>query len=212
MGLLLLLVARPLSVLLAVSWFRIPVREQAFLSWAGLRGAVPVVLATVPVAAGVEGASGLFDLVFVLVAIFTLVQAPTLPRVARILRLRGSVATVGLNVESSPLGALGADVLEVHVGADSRLHGVEIFELRLPKGANVTLVLREHEHARDDGDARRWTETFVPGPRTMLRHGDTLIIVTSEEAREVTEGRLLAVSAGGKLASWRGRVRGAADR
>ena len=213
MGLLLLLVARPLSVLLAVSWFRIPLREQSFLSWAGLRGAVPVVLATVPVAAGVEGASGLFDLVFVLVAIFTLVQAPTLPWVARVLRLRGSVATVGLDVESTPLGALGADVLEVHVGPDSRLHGVEIFELRLPKGANVTLVLREHDRLRDDGGARRWTETFVPGPRTMLRHGDTLIIVTSEEAREITEGRLLAVSAGGKLANWRGRVRGgAADR
>ena len=128
------------------------------------------------------------------------------------LRLRGSVATVGLDVESSPLGALGADVLEVHVGAGSRLHGVEIFELRLPRGANVTLILREHEQARDDGAVRRWTETFVPSPRTMLRHGDTLIIVTSEASREVTEGRLLAVSAGGKLAGWRGRVRGAADR
>jgi cell volume regulation protein A len=75
----------------------------------------------------------------------------------------------------------------------------------------VTLVLREHEQLREDG-ASRWTETFVPGPRTMLRHGDTLIIVTSEASREVTERRLLAVSAGGKLAGWRGQVRGAADR
>ncbi len=78
-GLVLLLVARPLSVFASVSWFGVPIRQQLFLSWAGLRGAVPVVLATVPVAAGVEGSSRLFDLVFVLVVIFTLVQAPTLP-------------------------------------------------------------------------------------------------------------------------------------
>jgi cell volume regulation protein A len=206
LGLVLLLVARPLSVLLSVSWFRVPLREQAFLSWAGLRGAVPVVLATVPVAAGVPDADKSFDLVFVLVVIFTLVQGPTLPRVGRMLRLRGSVATVGLDVESSPLGALGADVLEVRVGPDSRLHGVEIFELRLPQGANVTLVLREHEHVKEGGSgAKRWTETFVPSPRTMLRHGDTLIVVTSEEARDLTEARLLAVSGGGKLAGWKDR-------
>jgi cell volume regulation protein A len=214
LGLVLLLVARPLSVLLSVSWFRVPLREQAFLSWAGLRGAVPVVLATVPVAAHVTDADKSFDLVFVLVVIFTLVQGPTLPWVGRRLRLRGSVATVGLDVESSPLGALGADVLEVRVGPDSRLHGVEIFELRLPQGANVTLVLREHEHLKHEhvkeGGAERWTETFVPNPRTMLRHGDTLIVVTSEEARDLTESRLLAVSGGGKLAGWKGRVSGPA--
>jgi cell volume regulation protein A len=204
-GLVLLLLARPLSVLVSVSWFRVPLREQAFLSWAGLRGAVPVVLATVPVAAGVDDARGTFDLVFLLVVIFTLVQGPTLPWVARALRLRGTVATVGLDVESSPLGALGADVLEVHVGPESRLHGVEVFELRLPKGSNVTLIVREHE---DVPRGRRWTETFVPGPRTMLRHGDSLIVVCDEKARDLTEERLLAVSGGGKLAGWRGRARG----
>ena len=188
-GLVLLLVARPLSVFVAVGPFRVPWREQVFLSWAGLRGAVPVVLATIPVAADVPGATGVFDLVFVLVVVFTLVQAPSLPWVARRLGLTGSVATVGLDVESSPLGALGADVLEVHVGPASRLHGVEIFELRLPEGANVTLVLREDE-------------AFVPERRTMLRHGDTLIVVTSAQVRDATEDRLRAVSQGGKLSGW----------
>jgi cell volume regulation protein A len=188
-GLVLLLVARPLSVLTSVSWFGIPLREQAFLSWAGLRGAVPVVLATVPVAADVPHSEQLFDLVFVLVVIFTLVQAPTLPWVAKRLGLTGSVPTVGLEVESTPLGALGADVLEAHVGPDSRLHGVEIFELRLPEGANVTLVLRS-------GSA------FVPNARTALRHGDSMIVVASTQVREATEERLVSVSAGGKLAGW----------
>jgi cell volume regulation protein A len=188
-GLVLLLIARPLSVLTSVSWFRVPLREQLFLSWAGLRGAVPVVLATVPMAAGVRGANQLFDLIFVLVVIFTLVQAPTLPWVARLLRLTDSVQTVGLDVESSPLGARGADVLEAHVGPQSRLHGVEVFELRLPEGANVTLVLRDQE-------------AFVPTPQTMLRHGDDVIVVTAGRARDAVEARLRAVSAGGKLSGW----------
>jgi cell volume regulation protein A len=190
-GLVLLLVARPLSVVLSVSWFRIPPREQLFLSWAGLRGAVPVVLATVPVAAGVPGSRQLFDLVFVLVAIFTLVQAPTLPLVAKYLGLIDPVPTVGLDVESIPLGAQGADVLEAHVGPESRLHGVEIFELRLPAGANVTLVLR-------DGEA------IVPTPRTMLRHGDDVILVTSAAVRDAATERLRSISLGGKLSGWHG--------
>jgi potassium/hydrogen antiporter len=188
-GLVLLLLARPLSVLSSVSWFGVPLREQAFLSWAGLRGAVPVVLATVPVAAGVEGAEKLFDLVFVLVAVFTLVQAPTLPWMARRLGLGNAVPTVGLDVESSPLGAQGADVLEAHVGPNSRLHGVEIFELRLPPGANVTLVLRGGE-------------AIVPTARTMLRHGDDIIVVTAERVRDAAEERLRVISQGGKLSSW----------
>jgi cell volume regulation protein A len=188
-GLVLLLLARPLSVLVSVSWFRVPLREQMFLSWAGLRGAVPVVLATVPVAAGVPDARQLFDLVFVLVVIFTLVQAPTLPLVARWLGLTDSTSMVGLEVESSALGAQGADVLEAHVGPASRLHGVEIFELRLPEGANVTLVLRAGE-------------AFVPTARTSLRHGDDVIVVTAERVREAAEARLHAISAGGKLSGW----------
>jgi cell volume regulation protein A len=188
-GLVLLLVARPLSVFTSVSWFGVPIRQQLFLSWAGLRGAVPVVLATVPMAAGVPGSSRLFDLVFVLVVIFTLVQAPTLPSVARRLGLSDEMKAVGLDVESSPLGAQGADVLEAHVGPQSRLHGVEIFELRLPEGANVTLVLRGGE-------------ALVPTSRTMLRHGDDIIVVASERVRDAAEDRLRTVSAGGKLSSW----------
>ena len=188
-GLVLLLVARPVSVLASVSWFGIRLREQALLAWAGLRGAVPVVLTTVPMAAGVAGSRRLFDLVFVLVVVFTLLQGPTLPLVARRLRLGTEVTSVDLDVESSPLGALGADVLQVHVGTSSRLHGVEVFELRLPEGANVTLVIRG-------------PGSFVPSPGTMIRHEDDLIVVVPSAVRADTEARLREVSGGGKLAGW----------
>ncbi len=188
-GLVLLLVARPLSVALSLTPFRIPWRDQVFLSWAGLRGAVPVVLATVPATVGSAGTEWIFDLVFVLVVIFTVVQAPTLPWVARRLGLTESVKQVELSVESTPLEQMGADVIQVTIGQESRLHGVEIFELRLPVGANVTLLVR-------DGKGT------VPQPQTPLRHGDQLLIVTTAEAHQAAEARVRAVDQHGRLAGW----------
>ena len=188
-GLVLLLVARPLSVLVSLTPFRIPLRDQAFLSWAGLRGAVPIVLATVPATLGTANAARIFNLVFVLVVIFTLVQAPTLPWVARRLGLAESVRSVDLDVETTPLETMGADVIQVTVGERSRLHGVELFELRLPPGANVTLVVR-------DGKG------FVPQGQTVLRHGDQLLVVSTADVRRKAEQRIRDVDEGGRLAGW----------
>ena len=188
-GLALLLVARPLSVIVSLTPFKVPWRDQAFLSWAGLRGGVPIVLATVPLTTGTPGARRLFDLVFVLVVIFTLVQAPALPWVARRLAVTDTDRPLDLEVESTPLDELRADVLQMTVGVTSMLHGVEVFELRLPPGANVTLIVR--------GD-----EGFVPSPQTTLRHGDQLLIVATAQTRLAAERRVRQVSKEGRLAGW----------
>src|ERR1035437_10241330 len=188
-GLALLLAARPLSVIVSLTPFKVPWRDQAFLSWAGLRGGVPVVLATVPLTTGTPGAGRLFDLVFVLVVIFTLVQAPALPWVARRLGVTDNDRALDLEVESTPLDELGAEVMQMTVGVTSMLHGVEVFELRLPEGANVTLVVR--------GD-----KGFVPSPQTTLRHRDQLLIVATTETRLAAERRVRQVSRLGRLAGW----------
>jgi cell volume regulation protein A len=188
-GLVLLLVARPLSVVASVSWFGVPWREQAFLSWAGLRGAVPVVLATVPAVTGTPDTDWIFDLVFMLVVVFTIVQGPTLPWVAKRLGLTEQVHSVDVDLESTSLMEIGADVIQVTVGAQSRLHGVAVFELRLPKGANVTLVVRGGEG-------------FVPEPHTTIRHGDRLLVVTTSTVKQRTERRIREISRGGRLAGW----------
>lgn len=189
-GLVLLLVARPLSVIVSVTPFGLGWRDQAFLSWAGLRGAVPVVLATVPLTAGAPGVDWIFDLVFVLVVVFTIVQGPTLPWVARRLGVASTYQAVDLAVESTPLEEMRADLLQVSVGPQSRLHGVEVFELRLPAGANVTLVVR--------GD-----EAFVPAPNTVIRRGDQLLIVATADTRARAEDRVRAISSLGRLAGWK---------
>ncbi|MEZ0065194.1 cell volume regulation protein A [Streptacidiphilus sp. MAP12-20] len=194
-GLVLVLVARPASVLLTLTPFRVRWREQALLSWAGLRGAVPIVLATIPVVHAVPGADQLFNTVFLLVVVFTLIQGPTLPWVAKRLRISDSAHADDLEVESAPLERLHGHLLSVSIGPESRLAGVEVSELRLPKGAAVTLVVREGT-------------SFVPGPATVLRHADDLLVVTTDAVRDRTERRLRAVDRGGKLAGWLSGTRG----
>jgi cell volume regulation protein A len=190
-GLVLVLLARPASVALSVSWFRVGWRDQAFLSWAGLRGAVPIVLATIPFSMGVPGASKLFDVIFVLVVVFTVVQGSTVAPAARWLGVTAPAEASELRVETAPLDRMRADLLEMDIPEGSQLAGVYVDELRLPPGAVITLVLR-------NGTG------FVPDPRTRLRTGDSLLIVATEAVRDATERRLRAVSRRGRLARWRG--------
>jgi len=192
-GAALLLVARPLSVVVSSVWFRVRWAEQLFVSWAGLRGAVPIVLATIPLTAGAPHARGFFDLVFVLVVVFTLVQGTTLAPLARLLRLASDAEPREVEVDAAPLEDLDADLLQVRIPGRSRLHGVLVRELRLPPGAALSLLVR--------GD-----EAFVPGPDTRLRRGDQLLVVATSAARGEAERRLRAISRAGRLAGWLGET------
>jgi potassium/hydrogen antiporter len=188
-GLLLTFVARPLSVLACGFALRMSLPERLFISWAGLRGAVPIVLATIPLAEDVPGADTLFDIVFVMVVIYTILTGPTLPWVASRLGIAERGEPRDLDVEAAPLERIAADLLQVAITDKSLLHGVEVGELRLPVGASVSLVVR-------DG------HTLVPEARTVLRHGDDILVVTPRKQREATEDRLRAVSTRGRLAHW----------
>jgi potassium/hydrogen antiporter len=187
----LLLLARPLSVLLSALPFRLPWREQVFLSWAGLRGAVPIVLAMIPLSEGVPGARSLVDAVFVLVIVLTLVQGGTLPLLARVLGLSKGAKSTEMEVDAAPLDELGAELIQVKIPDGSRLHGIYLTELRLPPGATVSLVTR-------NGAA------FTPEPTTRLQTQDHILIVATRQARAATERRVRAVDRAGKFARWRG--------
>jgi cell volume regulation protein A len=190
-GLALTVVARPLSVLVCATPFGVGLREQAFMSWAGLRGAVPIVLATMPITAGLSGGQKIFDVVFLLVVVFTLVQGPTLRRVADRLGVVEAGRTRELSIEHAPFEDLGATMMTLDVPPGSRLAGVEVSELRLPGDSLVTLVVR--------GD-----RIFVPKARTVIRTGDQLLLATTNRHRAATERRLRAISREGRLAGWYG--------
>ncbi|EON23797.1 MULTISPECIES: potassium/proton antiporter [Nocardioides] len=187
-GIGLTLVARPISVVACAIWWRVPWRHQMFLSWAGLRGAVPIVVATIPVSEGLPAAHRVFDIVFVLVITFVLIQAPLLPRLARWSGLMVERADE-LAVESAPLEKLGASVLQFEVPQGSRLHGVFVDDLRLSEHVVLAFV------AREGG-------VVAAGPHLSLRHGDHLLLAVPDAVRDATEGRLQAISRGGRLAVW----------
>ncbi|MFE0477525.1 potassium/proton antiporter [Streptomyces sp. NPDC058947] len=190
-GLVLTVVARPLGVFACLLPFRVPWREAALMSWAGLRGAVPIILATIPMVKGVEGSDRIFNIVFVLVVVYTLVQGPTLPWLGRKLRLGDGSEAADLGIESAPLERLRGHLLSVAIPEGSKMHGVEVAELRLPHGAAVTLIVRGGE-------------SFVPLPTTILQRGDELLVVATDPVRDAAEKRLRAVGHGGKLAGWLG--------
>jgi len=190
-SLLLTFVARPVTVWVSAVVQRLAWHELAFVSWAGLRGAVPIVLATIPFAEGVDGAAHLFDVVFVIVVISTVLTGPTLPWVARRLGVTKRLEPRQLDLEVAPLERMAADMLQVTVSPISRLHGVEVGELRLPEGSSVSMVVR-------DGRA------IVPERRTVLRRGDDILIVTPRGQREPTVKRLRIVSENGRLGRWLG--------
>ena len=190
-GAVLLLLARPLSVVAAAVPFRVPWREQAFLSWSGLRGAVPIVLALIALTEGAPNGTALVDVVFVLVVVLTLLQGTTLPWVARLLGVARAGEPREIEVDAAPLDELGADLLQVRVPVGSRLKGVYLQELRLPRGAVVSLVVRDDQ-------------AFTPTPETRLRERDQLLVVTTSHVRAAAEDRIRAVDMRGRLARWSG--------
>jgi cell volume regulation protein A len=190
-GAVLLLLGRPLSVLLAATPFHVSWREQVFLSWSGLRGAVPIVLALIPVSRHYPDAQRLVDTVFVLVVLLTLVQGTTLPVLAKRLGLVRPSEPREVQVDAAPLDELSAELLQVRIQPGSKLHGIDLSELRLPQGAVVSLVLRAGTG-------------FTPQPSTRLQEHDQLLVVTTEEVRGAAERRIRAVDRAGRYARWKG--------
>jgi len=201
-GAFLLFVARPASVMVSLAAFlrpgwatrvsrtpAIPWQWATFASWAGLRGAVPIIFATIPL--GALGADGelIFDVTMLLVVALTLLQSPTMPILARRLGLVRPDQVGELTVEAAPLDTMHAALLDLDIPAGSRVAGTYISELPLPSGAVVSLVVRSGH-------------TVVPDHNTRVKMGDRLLIVSTLQAREATEQALQSVSRSGRLAGW----------
>jgi potassium/hydrogen antiporter len=139
----LILLARPISVLVTLLPFRFDARQLGFLSWVGLKGAVPITLATFPLLLGYPGGPLIFDVVFFVVLASAVVQGPTLAPVARRLGLeRPPEPEAPVSLEITSLRDVDADIVEYTVAADSRAAGHRIRELALPEGVVIALIAR----------------------------------------------------------------------
>ena len=176
----LVLVARPLAVFLTLARSRFRAREKLLVSWVGLRGAVPIILATFPLVEGVPQADTIFNVLFFAVVVSVLVQGTTIPLVAKRLGVASPLAPARqYPIEPVSTSAGSTSMHEVTVSAQSPAADRQIVDLGLPRGALLVLVSREEE-------------TFVPQGATVLRPGDTALVLADAESlartKEIIEG------------------------
>jgi cell volume regulation protein A len=155
LGLFLAIVARPAAVALCLLPFRLPMREVLYVGWVGLRGAVPIILATFPVLAGVREARYMFDLVFFIVVVNAIIPGWTVPRAARLLRVGGDAPPAPpAVVEISTTRPLHGEVLSFLIGEASAAAGSLISELPFPEGSAVMLLVRGDDLIPPRGSTR----------------------------------------------------------
>jgi cell volume regulation protein A len=145
------------------------VREKALVSWVGLRGAVPIVLATYPLVAKIPQAELIFNVVFFVVLTSVLLQGTSIPLVAKWLGVDAPLVTKRVYpIEFTPVSGLKSELQELPVPVDSNVVGKTIVELGLPAGVLIALMARGEEF-------------LVPSGGTTLQAGDTLLILTDKE-------------------------------
>lgn len=177
----LVFVARPLAVWLIVPWFGYSVRETTWLSWAGLRGAVPIVLATFPLTAGVDGGDTIFNVVFFVVLVSTTLQGTTVAWLGRRFGLSQGADVWAPIAEAVPLEGVDADMIEVDIFPELAVAGRRVRDVPLPSGARLTAVLRRDQVIIPDGD-------------TELRPGDLALVAVPR--RETATQEIVAWARG----------------
>lgn len=174
-GAVLILVARPLAVLATILPFRFSRREITFISWVGLKGAVPITLATFPLIYDLPNSSLMFDIVFFVVVLSAVIQGWSLPPVARWLQLQIPLrASPPVQLEISSLRHVDGDIVDYTIGPDSRTAHRRVRDLALPQGVVIALVARDREIIPPQGD-------------TELQPGDHVMVVLKPETRPLVD-------------------------
>ncbi|MBF6241522.1 potassium/proton antiporter [Nocardia otitidiscaviarum] len=158
----LVLIARPVAVVLCLVWLRYRWQELTLISWAGLRGAVPIVLATFPFVAGYPDGLFIFNMIFFVVLVSAAVQGSSISLVARWLGLRANATSVGSIAENVPIASMNTELIEVRVTDELHIAGRLLKDLTPPQGL-ITAILRG-------------SRVLIPSPRTRIRSGDLVII------------------------------------
>ncbi|WP_448334434.1 potassium/proton antiporter [Bellilinea sp.] len=174
----LMLLARPLSVLIALIGSQFAFREKLFISWVGLRGAVPIILATFPLLAQIPQADLIFNIVFFVVLTSVLFQGTTITPAARWLKLDAPAAPKRIYpIEFTPVGGFKSELKELAVPPNSPMAGKAIVELGLPDDFLVVLIARQNDFV-------------MPSGGTVIEPGDTLLALADAATFEEVCRRL----------------------
>lgn len=171
----LILIARPISIFPILKPFGFTLREITLVSWVGLRGSVPIILAIYPLMYDLPGASLIFNVVFFVVLISATVQGSTLPFMARFLSLtEPAPATPAATLEITALGDVDAEIVEYRLGENSRASGRHLSQMALPDGTVVAMITRG-------------SKVIPPRGSTLLHSGDHLFIMMKPDVRDFVD-------------------------
>ena len=166
-GLFMMFVARPLAVFLCLQPFRVPFKAKVFLSWVGLRGAVPIIFATYPVIAGIEDAHFLFNVVFVITLLSLSIQGTTIATCARWLGLATEEPKEGNEFGVELPEELGSRLSEMRLTDEDLALGNHLADMHFPEGTLVMMI-------------KRGNSIIVPNGRLELQKGDVLLTIAQE--------------------------------
>ena len=166
-GLFMMFVARPLAVFLCLQPFRVPFKAKVFLSWVGLRGAVPIIFATYPVIAGIEDAHFLFNVVFVITLLSLSLQGTTIATCARWLGLATEEPKEGNEFGVELPEELGSRLSEITLTDEDLTVGNHLADMHFPDGTLVMMI-------------KRGNSIIVPNGRLELQKGDVLLSIVQE--------------------------------
>ncbi|GAB3053033.1 potassium/proton antiporter [Virgibacillus ainsalahensis] len=165
----LMLVARPIAAFISVAGMDFNLREKLFLSWAGLRGAVPIVLALFPMISDLENSQLYFNIIFFVVLTSTLLQGTTISLVANKLNLvRGGSSNPIHSLELLSVGKKELEIIEFKIDEQAPVRDKKIRDISLPAQANITFILRNGE-------------TLSPHGNIVLQENDVLYVLIPEE-------------------------------
>jgi cell volume regulation protein A len=169
-------IARPVAVFASTAFGGFGIGERIVLGWAGLRGAVPIVLATFPVLAGVPDSGRIFDIVFFAILVSTLLQGMTFQTIATRLGVTTNEAAVPVPLTNVPaMRRLGAEIVEFGVNSGDAVVGVRVRDLGLPRDALLNVVVRGRQ-------------AIPPRGSTRVQEGDRLhVLVRQESAIDFSE-------------------------
>ena len=169
-GLISVVVARPLAVMIATAFDGFTISERVTLGWAGLRGAVPVVLATFPVIANIPNSETFFNIVFFAVVISTVLQGASVEPLARALRVTTARPALPRPVgDTGTIQRLGAEIIEWTVQPGDAIVGTLVRDLGLPREALITLIVRR-------------ADAIAPRGSTRIEADDSLHLMVRSEA------------------------------
>jgi cell volume regulation protein A len=158
----LLFIARPIAVFLSIHFFNFDLKEKLFISWAGLRGAVPIVLATFPMIAGVQNSQLIFNIVFFVVLTSALIQGTTIPFLVNKLNLTGPVkATPPHSLELVSIGKANAEMIEYFVENENQLVGKMLKNIQLPDKVLVNAIVRNNQLITPHGETKIKTDDIL---------------------------------------------------